>query len=77
MFDGKFRPDMVALWDAFSNDFGGGLGHESALVVDLKGAAPAVPGIPQAGGGQGESAARFPSSRRSPTAPSSPPRGTR
>jgi hypothetical protein len=48
MFDGKFRPDMVALWDAFGNDFGGGLGHESALVVDLKGGAPAVPGIPQA-----------------------------
>lgn len=48
MFDSKFRPDMVALWDAFANDFGGGLGHESALVVDLKGGAPAVPGIPQA-----------------------------
>ncbi|MGL4398601.1 MAG: hypothetical protein ACRCXD_01925 [Luteolibacter sp.] len=48
MFDSKFRPDMVALWDAFANDFGGALGHESALVVDLKGGAPAVPGIPQA-----------------------------
>lgn len=46
-FDGKFRPDFVALWDAFSNDFGGSLGNESALVVDLKGGAPAVPGIPQ------------------------------
>ena len=48
MFDSKFRPDMVALWDAFANEFGGGLGHESALVVDLTGGAPAVPGIPQA-----------------------------
>jgi len=48
MIDGKFRPDMVALWDAFSDDFGGSLGHESALVVDFKGGAPAVPGIPQA-----------------------------
>jgi hypothetical protein len=48
MFDEKFRPDMVALWDAFGNDFGGGLGNESALIVDLKGSAPAVPGIPQA-----------------------------
>jgi hypothetical protein len=48
MFDTKFRPDMLALWEAFSNDFGGSLGHESALVVDLKGGAPAVPGIPQA-----------------------------
>jgi hypothetical protein len=47
MFDGKFRPDLVALWDAFSKDFGGGLGHESALVVDLKGTAPAVPGVAQ------------------------------
>ena len=48
MFDTKFRPDMLALWETFSNDFGGSLGHESALVVDLKGGAPAVPGIPQA-----------------------------
>ena len=47
MFDGKFRPDLVALWDAFSKDFGGGLGNESALVVDLKGTAPAVPGVAQ------------------------------
>lgn len=48
LFDEKFRPDMVALWDAISNDFGSSLGNESALVVDLKGGAPAVPGIPQA-----------------------------
>ncbi len=47
MIDGKFRPDMVALWDAFSHDFGGSLGHECALVVDFKGGAPAIPGIPQ------------------------------
>jgi hypothetical protein len=47
MFDGKFRPDMVAMWDAMGNDFGGSLGHESAWVVDLKGGAPAIPGIPQ------------------------------
>lgn len=46
LFDAKFRPDMVALWDAFSNDFRGSLGKESALVVDLKGGAPSVPGIP-------------------------------
>ncbi len=48
MIDGKFRPDMVALWDAFGDDFGGSLGYESALVVDFKGSAPAIPGIPQA-----------------------------
>lgn len=47
MFDEKFRPDVVALWDAFSQDFGGSLGGESALVIDVKGGAPAVPGVPQ------------------------------
>lgn len=47
LFDTKFRPDLIALWEAFSNDFGSSLGNESALVVDLKGAAPAIPGIPQ------------------------------
>ncbi len=47
MFDEKFRPDLVALWDAFNNDFGSSLGGESALIVDLKGAAPAIPGIAQ------------------------------
>lgn len=48
LFDTKFRPDLIALWDAFGNDFGDGLGQESALVVDLKGGAPAIPGMPQA-----------------------------
>ncbi len=47
MFDEKFRPDVVALWDAYSQDFGGSLGNESALVIDVKGRAPAVPGVPQ------------------------------
>lgn len=47
-FDTKFRPDAVALWDAFNGDFGKSLGNESALVIDLKGTAPAVPGVPQA-----------------------------
>jgi hypothetical protein len=48
MFDSKFRSDLVTLWDAYSEDFGGSLGQERAMVIDLKGAAPAVPGIPQA-----------------------------
>jgi hypothetical protein len=48
MFDSKFRPDAVTLWDAFSGDFSKSLGNESALVVDLKGAAPAIPGVSQA-----------------------------
>lgn len=47
MFDTKFRADVVALWDAYSDDFQGGLGTERAFVIDLQGSAPAVPGIPQ------------------------------
>ncbi|MEO7099325.1 MAG: hypothetical protein ABI162_08180 [Luteolibacter sp.] len=47
LFDGKFRTDMIALWDA-RDQLHDSLGHERALVVDLKGSAPAVPGIPQA-----------------------------
>lgn len=46
-FDEKFRPDMIALWDSLSKDFSGGIGQERAIVVDLKGGAPAVPKIPQ------------------------------
>lgn len=48
LFDEKFRPDVVGLWSAFSGDFADGLGTESALVVDLKGSLPTVPGVPQA-----------------------------
>ena len=48
MFDSKLRPDAVALWDAFSGDVGGSLGRERAWIVDLKGAVPTIPGIPQA-----------------------------
>lgn len=47
MFDTKFRPDVVAMWDAFNGDFGSSLGNEMALVVDLNGTVPAIPGIPQ------------------------------
>ena len=47
ILDADFRPDMVALWDAFSGDFGSGLGPESAIVIDLKGTAPAIPGLTQ------------------------------
>jgi hypothetical protein len=47
MFDTKFRTDVVALWNAVSGEMGAGLGNESALVVDLKGAMPAIPGVPQ------------------------------
>jgi hypothetical protein len=47
LFDSQFRPDAVALWEALSGDFIAGLGAESALVVDLSGSAPALPGVPQ------------------------------
>lgn len=46
-FDTKFRPEMVALWDAFGDDLGAGLGYESAFVIDLKGSPPSLPGISQ------------------------------
>ncbi len=48
MFDDKFRQDAVALWEALSGDLAGGLGAESALVMDLRGAMPPLPGVPQA-----------------------------
>lgn len=47
MFDTTFRPEVVALWDAFSGDFDDSLGNERAWIVDLNGAVPAIPGIPQ------------------------------
>ncbi|NJM36434.1 MAG: hypothetical protein HC845_00340 [Akkermansiaceae bacterium] len=47
LFDSKFRPEAAALWDALGNDFSGSLGGEKAWVMDFKGAAPAVPGVPQ------------------------------
>lgn len=48
MFDGKFRTDVVSMWEAFSNDMAEGLGNESAVIVDLNGSVPPIPGIPQA-----------------------------
>lgn len=47
LFDTKFRPDVLTLWDALDKDLGGSLGNESAIVVDLKGSLPAVPNVPQ------------------------------
>lgn len=47
LFDTKFRTDMVAMWDALSGDFGSSLGNESALIIDLNGTMPAIPGVPQ------------------------------
>jgi len=48
VFEEKFRPDAVALWDILSGDLSAGLGKEGALIVDLNGTVPPVPGMPQA-----------------------------
>ncbi len=48
LFDEKFRVDMLGLWEALSGKFAEGIGGETALVIDLKGSVPAVPGLPQA-----------------------------
>ncbi len=47
LFDKKFRPDAVLLWDALRGDASAALGAETALVVDLNGSVPTVPGLPQ------------------------------
>lgn len=47
LFDAQFREDLVGLYGALSESLSGGLGHEVALVIDLKGSMPAIPGIPQ------------------------------
>lgn len=48
LFNEKFRTDVVGLWSALQSTQSG-LGHETALVVDLKGAVPTVSTkIPQA-----------------------------
>ena len=47
MFNEKFRTDALALWDAVKGDLANGLGKESALIVDLKGSMPTIPGLPQ------------------------------
>ncbi|QTN31065.1 hypothetical protein HZ994_01555 [Akkermansiaceae bacterium] len=47
LFDGQFRADFVGLYGALGN-LSDGLGHETAVVMDLKGSMPAIPGFPQA-----------------------------
>ena len=46
LFNEKFRTDTIAIWDALSVA-GTGLGNETAIVVDLKGTVPPIPGVPQ------------------------------
>ncbi len=47
MFDTEFRPHAVKIWDALSGSFFEGVGSESALVIDMSGSVPPIPGIPQ------------------------------
>lgn len=47
MFDAQFRDDMLGLYQAVSGDLASGLDEESAILIDMKGAMPAVPGIPK------------------------------
>ncbi len=47
LFDTGFREDMLGLYQAASGDLMDGLGQEFVFLVDLKGAMPAVAGIPQ------------------------------
>ena len=47
LFDEKFRVDTLSILESLRGGFASGLGNESALVVDLKGSVPTIPGIPQ------------------------------
>lgn len=47
MFEEDYRGDLVNLWRATAHDMAAGLGNESAIVVDLKGNMPVIPGIPE------------------------------
>ncbi len=47
MFDEQIRPHLVELWTGLRGDLVTGLGAEGALIVDLKGELPTVPGLPQ------------------------------
>lgn len=47
MFDTMIKADLLELWGAVRGDLGDGLGGEGAFIIDMKGALPTVPGIPQ------------------------------
>jgi hypothetical protein len=46
LFDGQFREDAAGLYVALDG-MSEGLGNEVAVVMDLKGSVPALPGVPQ------------------------------
>ena len=47
MFDEMIKDDLLELWGAVRGDLGDGLGGEGAIIIDMKGALPTVPGVPQ------------------------------
>jgi len=48
LFDQKFRGDAVGIWKALSGDLASGLGSEAAIIIDMNGSLPKVPGVPRA-----------------------------
>lgn len=46
LFDSQFRTNVVGMYSSLRN-LSQGLGQETAVVMDLKGSMPAVPGLPQ------------------------------
>lgn len=48
VFDGSFREDVLNLWKALRVDLAGGLGGESAIVIDINGELPTIPEVPKA-----------------------------
>jgi len=54
-FEDRFMGDFVNIWRAVAHDMRNGLGRECAIVVDLKGTIPAIPGIPKSLVGQANS----------------------
>ena len=47
MFDEQILPHFLELWTGVRGDLVAGLGDERAVIVDLEGSLPTVPGLPQ------------------------------
>ncbi len=47
LFDEQFRDDVLGMYEAIGGDLSEALGNETAIVIDLKGSVPAIPGLPQ------------------------------
>ena len=46
VFDSDLKKDLTDIWKAVSSDWADGTGNEGALVIDLKGTLPKIPGVP-------------------------------